>query len=257
MGLFNRIKLETPESVELEFNLAGIGNRAYALCIDYLYLGLILILVLIIWAFVSLYLVSVGQLLTNNNQVGLWLLAIQLLIMFTVYVGYFVFFETLWQGQTPGKRSVKIRVISDDGTIITLTQAILRSLLRPIDDLFFIGVYLIIFTKLEKRIGDLVAGTLVIKQEEATDKPIIAIAPEADVLAKNIQGRADVSHLLPEDFTVVKEFLQRRQQMTPEARKTVSMQVAMKIREKIGLETIPEGISLELFLEAIYLLYRT
>ena len=97
MGFFNRIKLQTPESVELEFTLAGIGNRAYALLIDYIVWGLIWIVFLIVWAFVSIQFTDIIESwVGNNNSVQLWLFSIQILIGFALNVGYFVFFETLW-----------------------------------------------------------------------------------------------------------------------------------------------------------------
>jgi uncharacterized RDD family membrane protein YckC len=253
MGLFNRIKLETPESVELEFNLAGIGNRAYALCVDYFILGFLLVFILIIWAFLYLYIYTLIP--TVGEILGLWLLAIQLLITFAVYVGYFVFFETFWQGQTPGKKWVNIRVISEDGTVVSLTQVVLRALLRPIDDIFFIGAFLIIFTQKEKRLGDLLAGTIVIKQQQKTVRANLALSREAENLAFKVQQEREISNLLPEDFTLVKEYLQRRYLMTPEARNNVSGKIANRIKERIGLETNIETDNPELFLEAIYLAY--
>ncbi|MFW6296321.1 MAG: RDD family protein, partial [Halothece sp.] len=105
MRFFNRINLQTPESVELEFTLGGIGNRAYALIIDYIVLGFTLIVFFIGWAFLSFQFLNVLEdILGTSEDVELWLLAIQLLIGFVIYVGYFVFFEVFWQGQTPGKR---------------------------------------------------------------------------------------------------------------------------------------------------------
>ena len=79
-------------------------------------------------------------------------------------MGYFVLCETLWQGETPGKRFVKIRVIQDNGRPITLQQATLRALFRPVDDLFFLGLLFVILGKREKRIGDWLAGTLIIQE---------------------------------------------------------------------------------------------
>ncbi|TVQ48458.1 MAG: RDD family protein [Gloeocapsa sp. DLM2.Bin57] len=253
MGLFNRIKLETPESVELEFNLAGIGNRAYALCLDYFILGFVLVIILIIWAFVYLFIDTlnprVGQVL------GLWLFAIQLIITFVIYVGYFVFFETLWQGQTPGKKWVNIRVISDDGTVVSLTQVVLRALLRPIDDIFFMGAFLIIFTPKEKRLGDLLAGTVVIRQQEKKVNTELNVIPQAQKLARQIQEEAEITNLLPDDFALVREYLQRRYMMTPEARNQVSVKISDRLKERINLETIRDN-NPELFLEAIYLAYQ-
>jgi len=258
MGLFNRINLETPESVELEFNLAGIGNRAYALCLDYTVLGFILVIILIVFAFLFVYLSSVLELFLGSiaSDLGLWLLAVQLLIIFAIYVGYFVFFETLWQGQTPGKRWVHIRVINDDGTTIGVTQALLRALLRPIDDIFFIGSFLIIFTKLEKRLGDLVAGTVVIRQQETRVKGDLNLSPNAEILGQQIQQQTDISSLLPEDFALVRKYLQRRKQMTPEARSNLGIKISNRVRERMDLTMIPEDTNPELLLEAIYLAYQ-
>jgi uncharacterized RDD family membrane protein YckC len=159
MHLFNKIKFSTPESVELEFTLAGIGSRAWALIIDYLLLALSLVLCIVIWAFIYNQLFYIGEEIFGSGF-RLWMTAIAWLIIFFIYIGYFVFFETLWQGQTPGKRIAKIRVVRDDGSPLGLQQATLRSLLRPIDQNLFIGAFLIMFSKSEKRLGDVVAGTI-------------------------------------------------------------------------------------------------
>lgn len=255
MRFFNKISFETPESVELDFTLAGIGNRAYALIFDYIVLGLTLIFFSIFWAFFSYYLLQSFSGDTRDN-IKLWLFAIQFLVMFTIYVGYFVIFETLWQGQTPGKKRAKIRVIRDDGRIVGISQTTLRALLRPIDDLFFLGAFLIVFTKKEKRIGDMVAGTLVIQEENREKKFDLNISNEAKRLASHLQNKADLSLLLPEDFGIIKEYLERRKEMLKEARKEISQRLANQAKEIIKLEEVPENVSANLFLEAIYLAYQ-
>ena len=164
MHILNRIKLRTPESVELEFTLAGIGNRAYALMIDYLILALTLILVLIAWTVISAQLVDFGVKIFGGN-VGLWIVALALLSLFIIYNSYFVFFETLWGGKTIGKHIAKIQVVTDEGKPIGLREAALRAILRPIDEFLFIGAFLITINQTEKRLGDLLAGTVVIQSE--------------------------------------------------------------------------------------------
>lgn len=171
MRFFNHISLSTPESVELEFTLAGIGNRTLALLIDYHIMGFVLAVFWVIWSIFSLGLLSVLQQTDQNYAAApIWLIAIVFLLTFVIFTGYFTFFELAWQGQTPGKRLIKIRVIRDDGRPIGLSQAVLRSLLRPIDDLFFIGVLFILLGKREKRLGDLAAGTIVIQEERSSTK---------------------------------------------------------------------------------------
>jgi uncharacterized RDD family membrane protein YckC len=257
MRFFNRVTLQTPESVELEFNLAGIGNRAYALLIDYVVLALFLIGFLITWTFLSFqFLEVIDNWLGRNDALGLWLFAIQLLITFFIYVGYFVCFEALWQGQTPGKRYTKIRVIRDDGRPVGLQQSTLRALLRPFDDLFFLGVFLIALTKREKRLGDMVAGTLVIQEVQPVTSANFPISDQAQTLASQLVAEADISRLLPEDFAVIREYLQRRAIMTPEAKTELSRKLAHQVKEIIALEKVPKGVTTNLFLEAVYLAYQ-
>lgn len=259
MRFFNRVTLQTPESVELEFTLAGIGNRAYALLIDYIVLGLGFIGFSVIWLIlsISLQLIEViDNFLGGDERRALWLLAIYLLITFFIYVGYFVFFEALWQGQTPGKRYVKIRVIRDDGRPITLQQSTLRALLRPIDDSFFLGLFFIVLSKREKRLGDFVAGTLVIQEEQPIVSGTFPVSKQAQTLANQLQIEADLSRLQPEDFAVIREYLQRREAMTPQAKAELSRQLAHQVKEVIALEKVPEKVTANVFLEAVYLAYQ-
>jgi uncharacterized RDD family membrane protein YckC len=256
MRFFNRITLQTPESVELEFTLAGIGNRAYALLIDYIVLGLILVGFLVSWSIFSFQLYgAIEEWIGNNNQLSLWLIAIPILVSFFIYVGYFVFFESLWQGQTPGKRYVKIRVIRDDGRPIGLQQSTLRALLRPIDDTFFLGLFLIVLSRQEKRLGDLVAGTVVIQEVQPVASATFPVSDEAKDLAIQLQAEADILRLLPEDFAVIREYLQRSPAMTSKAKAELSRQLAHQVKEVIALEKVPK-VTAHVFLEAVYLAYQ-
>ena len=257
MSLFNKFTLETPESVELEFTLAGIGNRAYALVIDLIVLGFILMILLFMAGFASFFmsefLASFG---VARGQVGLWIFAIQLFIIFATYVGYFVFFETLWHGKTPGKRFAKIRVVQDDGRPIQLQHATLRSLLRPVDDISALGMLLIIFGKQEKRIGDWVAGTIVIQEEEAVAEQEFPVSEQAKNLAKKLEGQADLSQLLPEDFATIRGFLQRKEQMLSKPRTELARKLATQVKKIIHLEEVPEKVTATTFLEAVYFAYQ-
>lgn len=257
MRLFNRINLQTPESVELEFTLAGIGNRALALLIDNIIWGTILLGVLIIGGIISSQLQEIWlNFFDDDESLLLWTVSIQILVFFSIYMGYFVFFETLWQGQTPGKRLVKLRVIRDDGRPGRLPQATLRSLLRPIDDLFFLGVFFIIFGKQEKRLGDWVAGTLVVQEERPVTSAKFPLSQEARTLAEQLPTQANLSQLLPEDFAVIREYLRRRSVMLAEARIEKSKELARQVKQLIELEKVPKGVTANHFLEAVYLAYQ-
>ena len=255
MRFFNQINLQTPESVELEFTLAGIGNRSFALIIDYIIFGLSILLVWIFSAFLAFQLVPnlIGS--TVPDRLAQWIWAIQSMTTFAIYVGYFVILETLWRGQTPGKKWTKIRVVRDNGKPERLPQAILRALLRPVDDMLFIGVFFIIFTQQEKRLGDMVAGTIVV-QEEVSTLTKIEISTEAENLAVQLRIEAEIDNLLPEDFATIRDFLQRRKNIMLEYQHQLSRKLAQQVKEIIMVENIPEGYSNSQFLEAIYVAYQ-
>jgi uncharacterized RDD family membrane protein YckC len=257
MRLFNRITLRTPESVELEFTLAGIGSRALALVIDYNILGLTLAGFVTLWLLFSVQLTNyLEQWKVGYAGLANWLLAIPFLICFVIFVGYFIFFEALWQGQTPGKRMTKIRVIRDDGRPVTLTQATLRALLRPLDDLLSLGFFFIVFSKHEKRIGDWAAGTVVVQEERPITSTNFPLAPAAQGLADQLLQLADFSQLLPDDFAVVREYLQRRSLMARSAQSETSLRLAQQVKAVLSLDKLPFDMKPDLFLEGVYLAYQ-
>lgn len=255
MHIFNRVKFRTPESVELEFTLAGIGNRAWALVIDYHVLAVILVLFLIAWTTVS---IQLADFLSSifSDQVSLWLVAIASLVGFTIYQSYFIVFETLWQGQTPGKRFAKIRVVQDDGRPIRLQQATLRALLRPFDEVLFIGAFLIMFARREQRLGDLAAGTIVIQTQTATTSATFTVSQQAKSVCEQLLQVANLSAMLPDDFAIIREYLLRRDAMAPKARASVALQLTKQLLAIIDLEKAPEAQSPDVFLEAVYLAYQ-
>lgn len=256
MRFLNRVTLQTPESVELEFTLAGIGNRALALLIDYIALFLTLFVFLIIWAIFYTHLLDLLVPLIGSQRSEAALAAILVLVTFFVYMGYFVFFEVLWQGQTPGKRYTKIRVIRDDGRRVSIQQATLRSLLRPLDDTLFIGVLLILLNRWEKRLGDMAAGTIVIQEEYTVAAASFPVSDKAQALAAKIPQIANLSELLPDDFAAIREYLQRRGAMAPKAKADLSLQLARQVKGIIALEKLPERLTPDVFLEAVYLAYQ-
>ncbi|HLP87627.1 MAG TPA: RDD family protein [Nostocaceae cyanobacterium] len=255
MHIFNRVKFNTPESVELEFTLAGIGSRAWALLVDYFILGLTLALFFLAWTVISIQLAPVLVDIFGGG-VGLWLVAIAFLTSFVIYTGYFVFFETMWQGQTPGKKTAKIRVVRDDGRPVGLQQAGLRAILRPFDELLFIGALLIIFHGKEKRLGDIVAGTIVIQSQTGEKSRNLTVSEQAKSFYSQLQQTADLSQLLPDDFAVIREYLLRRNGMSAKARASLSIKLAQQVQSIINLEVLPANIASDVFLEAVYLAYQ-
>lgn len=257
MRFLNRVSLSTPESVELDFTLAGIGNRTLALVIDY---QILLLVLLAFWLLGGLFTLGLFSVLATSNvnysALPWWLLGIAILLNFVIYSGYFVYFEVMHRGRTPGKRFTKIRVVRDNGRPVGLSQAVLRSLLRPVDDFCFIGAFFILFGKREKRIGDWAAGTLVIQDQVGDRKTTLALSDTGQQLATKLPMLADITQLIPDDYAVVREYLQRRSKMTPKARTEKSMELARQLRTIIGLETVPPNTTSDQFLEALYLAYQ-
>ena len=160
-----RRPIQTPEGVELGLRVAGPVARAYAWIID-------------LFIRTAIYIVFVLVLsVLGNFGMGLFLI-----IMFLLEWFYPVFFELYTQGATPGKRSMGIKVVNDDGTEVTLQSSLIRNLLRGIDFLPFLygfGLITMLFNQDFKRLGDFAAGTIVIYQDKLKDAdPIMQEAPK-------------------------------------------------------------------------------
>ena len=262
LRFFGEIRLRTPESVELEFPLAGIGSRAYALLVDYTLITIAMVAVMLVGLLFSFQTLAYASQDTFGFTPSLakWILPIVLLGLFAIFVGYFVFFETLWQGQTPGKRMAQIRVIREDGRPIGLPQATLRALLRVFDDILvgLVGFLFIVQGRQEKRLGDWVAGTVVIQElrlRKDKDTIIIPDEPKANQVADVMLETANFNLVTPDDFAVIREYLNRRSRFSVKAWETVSLRLAQQLKARLDLEALPFDMTANLFLEGVYLAY--
>jgi len=221
----DKLTIETPEQIPLEFPLAGIGSRFLAIAMD-----------MLIQTLAFLLLIFVGELLIPTVArftpgAWTWAAAIFFLVAFVLYSGYYAMFEVFWNGQTPGKRLVRIRVISDSGRPITVYEAVVRNLLRLVDQLpglYVVGIISVFLTARNKRLGDIVAGTVVVHekamQETQPDFAAATTAP-ATPLPTQISG---------EELELIEHFLQRRYDLSPEVRRQSAEQIAARLRERLG-----------------------
>src|SRR5881394_1083061 len=150
-----RLQIETPEHIVLDFEVAGVGSRALAAVIDLAFLGGITFAILFI----------AGSLLGVGLASGPWAAAVIVFLFLLGWWLYYIAFEGLRQGQTPGKRIVGIRVVSDTGHAVSFGAAAVRNLLRLADFLpppYFTGAVLAALHPRGKRLGDMVAGTVVV-----------------------------------------------------------------------------------------------
>ncbi|MDQ0224514.1 RDD family protein [Metabacillus niabensis] len=160
-----QINIKTPEFVSLQFQTAGLGSRAAAFLIDYIILSLVNIIIIVGLVFSLLGTSSLDTVIFEETFT--FQIAIALILLFLLNSSYFVVLEYFSGGKTLGKRIVGIRVIQDNGHSLTLLSSIIRNLLRFIDSLpmyYLVGICMVFFHAKNKRIGDLVAGTVVVHE---------------------------------------------------------------------------------------------
>lgn len=230
----------TPEYVEFNFVLAGLMSRFLALLLD---------------TFVSLVIAYIGMLVVMLASAGLSLAsggegsgfgaAGQFIIWFLVDWGYLVLLESIWSGQTVGKRVLGLRVIQDTGVRIGVTQSLLRNLVRPVDRLplfYFVGGVFALFSESQQRLGDLLAGTIVVR-ERRLKIPAQLERPDGDVsLLADPDFRARVAKLTEEERALFFSASLRREEMGMEARLNLFAALRKRLEEQLGF-TRPSHLS--------------
>jgi uncharacterized RDD family membrane protein YckC len=255
----DQLSIDTPELVAIEMPLAGIGSRFIALLVDYLIWGagiLALFFVLVV------ILPGIHAISKISAQ---WAVAIAVFLLFLFNWGYFTLFEAFWNGRTPGKRVAKIRVIQRTGRAIGLFESMARNLVRYVDQFpifYAVGVITVFVTRQHQRLGDLAAGTLVVRDREA-DNPMwndsssrtftaqlfAPSSPIPEPHAALTLPTASVAKLSAADLEVLEGFFSRRLDMSMATRATLASRISSAIQAKSGLEP-PAGASVETFLEA-------
>jgi uncharacterized membrane protein SpoIIM required for sporulation/uncharacterized RDD family membrane protein YckC len=220
-----RLQVETPEHVVLDLEIAGVGSRSLAALID-----LMILVGAAVGAFIVLA-IAAGFGFTIGSIGG----AILLFLAFAVWTGYFIVFEGLRQGQTPGKRLVGIRVVSDTGNAVGLGAAAARNLLRIADFMpppYLIGLLLVALHPRGKRLGDMVAGTVV-----ARDRPFQLMVPKA-AARPSPAPLALIPELTDAEFQVLEQFERRQAQLAPPAR----LRLAAAIARRLADHPAPAGV---------------
>jgi uncharacterized RDD family membrane protein YckC len=150
--------IATPERVSFDYQVAGLGTRAIAQLLDLLIVTGLLIGVLF-FAF------AVGTVTNSDTAVNL----IIIIGSFVVVFGYFWISEALWSGQTLGKKAFRLRAVGDRGEPLTFLQAGIRNVVRIVDFLpygYGVGMVVLFVNGKGKRLGDLAAGTIVVKDSD-------------------------------------------------------------------------------------------
>jgi len=270
----DQLNIETPEQVELRFPVAGIGSRFLALLIDTVIQFVAVMVLFLLFFVVATVATNGGQTPAprasnvNPDTAAKWFAAAVILFYFLLYWGYFSLFEAFWNGQTPGKKLFKIRVIKDTGRQITLFESLARNLLRVVDSqpFYLIGVITMLCNKQQKRLGDFVAGTLVV-HDRLEEQPLLAhnsrtftaalYAPPQFEEASQPQRPGQlplpadaVARLQVPDLNVIDAFLARSLDLEIATREEMAAKIAARMAAKMQI-AIPEGANPERFLEAV------
>ncbi len=242
MDASDKLTIDTPEQTALEYPIAGLGSRFLALLADTAIQIVLAFFVLIVGSLIGVGLATVGGL---GPQ---WVVAIVVILLFLLNSGYFALFEIFWNGQTPGKRYAQVRVIKDDGRPIGAYEAIVRNALRLVDMLpamYGIGLISIFMSRKSKRLGDFVAGTVVVHE-----KTLEGIRPYVETKTDETLPPIDTAKVTLEEVRLIETFLNRRDHLEPVVRTTMATQIANRLADKMDVK-IYGWPRTERFLEAV------
>jgi uncharacterized RDD family membrane protein YckC len=231
----DRLRIATPEGVDVELTLAGIGSRFIAAAIDFTIQALTLFAVALV----------LGMVGNRGDDSGVQI-AIFSIAFFLIFFGYDVLFEVRGRGRTPGKRWTGLRVVRTGGQPISFVPSCIRNVMRLIDILPFfygIGMISIFATNKNQRLGDLSAGSLVVRErpgslKAAADAPIARTADAWDVSAVSAQ-----------DIGTVRQFLSRRGSLAGGPRQELAQELERRLRPRVA--GAPDHLPPEEFLERL------
>jgi uncharacterized RDD family membrane protein YckC len=242
MDSIAKLTIDTPEQTALEYPIAGLGSRFLAILAD---TAIQVVLGLFVFIIGSI----IGAGLANFGKLGpQWVVAIIFILIFFLNSGYFAVFEIFWNGQTPGKRFAQVRVIKDDGRPIGAYEAIVRNALRLVDVLptmYGVGLISIFMSRKSKRLGDFVAGTVVVHE-----KTLEGIRPYVETRIDETLPPIDASQVTLDEVRLIETFLNRRDSLDPTVRTTMALQISNRIAAKMQVQ-IYGWPRTERFLEAV------
>lgn len=268
----DQLTIETPEQVAIRFPIAGIGSRFLAVLTD----TIVQILVYLVLFFLIFLVISSApesfQAIARADEE--WFIAAIILFYFLLYWGYYTLFEAFWNGQTPGKKLCKLRVIRDSGRQITLFESMTRNLIRVVDALpsfYAVGIVTMLCNRRNKRLGDFAAGTLVV-HERAPEPALwsgtvsrtitagaftpVAVPPAPMVDPNAVDLPADaVARLTADDLNVIDHFFARAIDIDIPRRRALAERLAQQMTAKMGIP-MPDGVTPERVLESIARILR-
>lgn len=271
MSVHEHYTIDTPENIAFSYTIAGIGSRFLAAIIDTFLLFIVqLFLVGVLFGFIHLFNVN-----DSNDMAMSIMLAVWGVVSFAFFWGYYIFFEMFWNGQSPGKRLIRLRVVREGGRPITFGASAIRNLIRVIDFLpsfYGLGVVVMFIDRHARRLGDFAGGTLVVKERASVSLDSLLVRAEqgagtsvsrADMLrmaaAPGVPASAAPTipniHLLSNnEYDLIQEFLWRRTELGKESRERLGKQLVEKIAATLSVSV--SHADREPFLEQVVGDYR-
>ncbi len=234
----DRYIVDTPENIEFGYDVAGIGVRFLAALVDTSIFTTIMYIIFRLLDF------DVGSSVFKTFLLGSTLLQ----------CAYYIAFERFWNGQTPGKRLLGIRVVQEAGRPVTLIASVIRNFIRLIDffPVFYgTGVLTMFIDKRSRRVGDLAAGTLVVRDRQRVTLESLLAGTQSGRVASALAGNnkallPNIEALRPQDMALVQDFLARRSTLPPDRRSRIASQLAYALFGRLGYSVPGDA---ELFLQ--------
>ncbi len=223
------LEVRTPESIAFSYELAGLGSRFLAVSVDVTIQTLVMIG--IIWGLIyagAHWSAAVREASAPTKIETSLAIAFLVTIVFSIYFGYFILFEAFWNGQTPGKKLMGLRVVRDGGYPADFASIAIRNLIRVgefVAGLYAISAVAALLSPENKRLGDMAAGTIVVRDARAAK------------LAELMQAPAETAHplmLSSQERALIDQFVARREGMAPHNRAAMASQLAARVRPRVS-----------------------
>ena len=247
--------VETPEHVDVAYDVAGIGSRFLAALIDHIIIAVVLSL-----SCVGLSLAASGLDLGLDEGLIIGLFGLGL---YLALCAYHIFFETLWNGQTPGKRLIGLRMVRVGGRPIGFVGSSVRNIIRLADFLpilYGLGVMVMFIDKRSRRLGDIAAGCIAVRERQAATLESLSAPITTQTPVVPAAGSITIPnlHVLKhEDYDVVHEYLRRSNSLTFEVRQRLARQLVDGLQQRLGYPIqIRDQSEAETFLRMIVAEYQ-
>ena len=235
---YDTLQIDTPENVSFGYDVAGIGSRFLAALVD-----TILMLLLQVIIFGTIFL-ALGNSDSLTSSAPAWVVGALSFIAFIFFWGYYIFFEILWNGQSPGKRMVGLRVIRVDGTPVTAAEVVIRNLVRLIDFLpsaYGVGVIAMFVNDKSRRLGDLAAGTVVVHDRSVQSLDELAaarpLAPSTLIATAPVPAGFPLERMKGREIEILEEYMGRRASLSN--RDALASQILNSLSTRLGLTEVP------------------